>query len=69
MGLGPAVWLSGHSPATRLICYPHLLLVFHIWCLAGTAELVGASEGLRGQVLAGLQLVAEVQLELYPEKN
>ena len=43
--------------------------MFYIWCLAGAAELVGASEGLHGQVLAGLQLVAEVQLELYPEKT
>ena len=43
--------------------------MFYSWCLAGPAVLVDTSEGLHGHLSAGLQLVAEVQLELYPEET
>ena len=43
--------------------------MFYSWCLAGPAALVNTSEDLHGHLSAGLQLVAEVQLGIYPDET
>jgi len=49
---------------------PTFAVVFYIWYLVGTAEIVGTSGWVARRGLSwATQLVAEVQLGLYPERS